>query len=334
MKPGLISVLLPYRNADQVILRALISIAAQLENHELILVENQVESSVVVDQFIEQHPHLNIRKIKELQPGIVFALNTGIRHCEGEFIARMDADDEMLSNRLNLQSEYLVNHPSVELVSGMAEYAGDAEKNEGFSLYVDQINAIKSSDEISTLRFLESPFAHPSVMIRKSAFDGGDLYRNGTFPEDYELWLRWMHEGKQMAKIEQSVVRWHDHENRLSRTDSRCTKASFSALKMLYLSKWIQSNLATERQVWVAGIGKLAKPMIQQLINYNIQVTAITDLKPRSFLNLPFIPWENLPEPGDQFIVSLVSNRGSWKLIQESLEARGYKMMQDFILCA
>jgi hypothetical protein len=102
---------------------------------------------------------------------------------------------------------------------------------------------------------------------------------------------------------------------------------------MLYLSKWIQSNLATERKVWVAGIGKLAKPMIQQLINYNIQVTAITDLKPRSFLNFPFIPWENLPEPGDQFIVSLVSNRGSWKLIQENLEARGYKMMQDFILC-
>ena len=33
-----------------------------------------------------------------------------------------------------------------------------------------KINAIKSSDEISTLRFLESPIAHPSVMIRKSAF--------------------------------------------------------------------------------------------------------------------------------------------------------------------
>jgi hypothetical protein len=334
MTSGLISVLLPYRNADHVIHRALISIAVQLENHELILVENQVESSDVVEQFIAQHPHLTIKKIKELRPGIVFALNTGIEHCTGEFIARMDADDEMLANRLKLQSEYLINHASIDLVSGMVEYAGDAEKNEGFSLYVKQINAIKSSDEISTLRFLESPFAHPSVMFRKSAFDGGDLYRNGAFPEDYELWLRWMHEGKQMAKIEQSVVRWHDHEDRLSRTDSRCTKAAFSELKMLYLSKWLQSNLATERQVWVAGIGKLAKPMIQQLINYNIQVTAITDLKPRSFLNLPFIPWENLPEPGDQFIVSLVSNRGSWKLIQESLEARGYKMMQDFILCA
>jgi glycosyltransferase involved in cell wall biosynthesis len=165
MTSGLISVLLPYRNADHVIHRALISIAVQLENHELILVENQVESSDVVEQFIAQHPHLNIRKIKELRPGIVFALNTGIEHCTGEFIARMDADDEMLANRLKLQSEYLINHASIDLVSGMVEYAGDAEKNEGFSLYVKQINAIKSSDEISTLRFLESPFAHPSVML-------------------------------------------------------------------------------------------------------------------------------------------------------------------------
>jgi glycosyltransferase involved in cell wall biosynthesis len=334
MIPGLISVLLPYRNADHVLPRALKSIASQLENHELILVENQVDSSTVVKQFIENHPHLNILKIEEPRQGIVFALNTGIEFCRGEFIARMDADDEMLDNRLKLQSEYLINHPTIDLVSGIVEYAGDAQKNEGFSFYVDQINAIKSSDDISNLRFLESPFAHPSVMFRKSAFDGGDLYRNGVFPEDYELWLRWMHIGKRMAKIDQAVLRWYDDENRLSRTDSRCTKAAFSELKMHYLSKWIQTNLTTERQVWVAGIGKLAKPMIQQLINYDIQVTAITDLKPRSFLNLPFIPWENLPEPGDQFIVSLVSNRGSWKLIQESLEARGYKMMQDFILCA
>ena len=334
MKVPQVSVLLPYKNADQYLEKCLNSIKDQLEDNELILVENQLEDSLVVSEFIRQNPQLNILKIKELNTGIVYALNTGLLHCKGQFIARMDADDEMPHNRLKHQSEFLLNNPEIDLVSGLVEYIGDIDKNRGFYLYVEQLNAIKSVGEISSLRFIESPFAHPSVMFRKSAIDHPELYKHGSFPEDYELWLRWLNQGKKMAKINSIVVRWFDREDRLSRTDPIYSNDAFKQLKTRYLILWIKENVPSHKNIVVAGVGKLAKPIIQQFIENNIQIAAITDLKKRSYLNLPFIPWNAITNPSETFIVSLVSNRGSWQIIRKELESRGYLMMNDFILCA
>jgi glycosyltransferase involved in cell wall biosynthesis len=334
MKNVCVSVLLPYRNADHVILRSLDSIKPQLQNNELILVENQVEDSIIVDQFIQRNPELNIRKFKEIAPGIVQALNTGLQQCNGEFIARMDADDEMLPSRLELQSAYLRANPEIDLVSGCVEYVGNIEDSRGFAFYVDQLNEIKTVDEISQLRFIESPFAHPSVMFRKSAIQDQELYKNGNFPEDYELWLRWLQQGRKMAKIDSMVLRWYDSENRLSRTDFRCSKSSFTWLKIEYLTHWINTNVHPNKEIIIAGVGKLARPMIEQLIKNGIIVKGITDLKSRSFLDLPFTPWKEIKPSENTFIVSMVSNRGSWRLIREALENRGFQIMRDFILCA
>jgi glycosyltransferase involved in cell wall biosynthesis len=334
MKIPLVSVLLPYRNAENTLLRCLNSLKNQLLHNELILVENQPEESPVVIEFILQNPHLNILKIKELRPGIVHALNAGLQHCRGLFIARMDADDEMLENRLTLQSNYLIQNPDIDLVSGLVEYTGDQQKNFGFFLYVQQINSIKSVEEISALRFIESPFAHPSVMFRKSAIDQPNLYKHGDFPEDYDLWLRWLQMGRKMAKIDSPVLRWHDSNSRLSRVDQRCSLEAFRQLKTEYLIRWINNNVSKEKKIIIAGAGKLAKPTINQLIENQIPISAITDLKERNFLNIPFIPWKELPEPLEYFIISLVSNRGSWQIIRKDLENRGYEMMRDFILCA
>lgn len=334
MKVPQVSVLLPYKDADQYIEKCLNSIKDQLEGNELILVENQFEDSLVVSEFIHQNPQLNVLKIKEINIGIVHALNTGLLHCKGQFIARMDADDEMPSGRLKLQSEFLLNHPEIDLVSGLVEYIGDIEKNKGFYLYVNQLNAIKSFDEILSLRFIESPFAHPSVMFRKAAIGDFELYKHGSFPEDYELWLRWLQQGKKMAKINSTVVRWLDRENRLSRTDPRYSNDAFRQLKTQYLILWIKENVPNHKTIVVAGVGKLAKPIIKQFIENKIPIAAITDLKQRSYLNLPFIPWNAIANPSETFIVSLVSNRGSWQIIKKDLESRGYRIMNDFILCA
>lgn len=334
MKTPLVSVLLPYRNAEKYLDKCLNSIKDQLHNNELVLVENQLEDSHFVSEFILQNHQLNVVKVKEQNPGIVQALNTGLKHCKGQFIARMDADDEMPPNRLKLQSEFLLDNPEIDLVSGLVEYIGDIDKNRGFYLYVEQLNAIKSVGEISSLRFIESPFAHPSVMFRKSAIDQAELYKQGSFPEDYELWLRWLQMGKKMAKINSTVVRWFDREDRLSRTDPRYSNDAFRQLKTEYLIQWIKENVPNNKNIVVAGAGKLAKPIINQFIENKIPITAITDLKQRSYLNLPFIPWNAIPDPSETFIVSLVSNRGSWQIIRKELESRGYLMMNDFILCA
>jgi len=325
-----LSVLLPFRNADQVLKRAVDSVLNQDCPCELVLVENQENKSALAMQLAENHPQIKL--LHEPQIGIVHALNTGLKNCTGEYIARMDADDEMLPGRLRKQVEFLDANPQIVLVSGQVVYRGDWMTACGFSSYVDQLNSIQTTDEIRKYRFIESPIAHPSVMFRNAAIDRKPLYRKGTFPEDYELWLHWLETYPDgFAKISDEVLVWHDSEQRLSRNHPAYNEEAFMQTRLAYLVRYIKMHHA-DKAILIAGVGKKARKKIRIMQAAGLRVDAITDLRQRKLDELPFFAWDNLPEPGRYFLVSLVSNRGSWREIEAHLLARNYRNEIDFIL--
>jgi glycosyltransferase involved in cell wall biosynthesis len=325
-----VSILLPFRNADSVLQRAVDSIVNQDYDFELILIENQENESLVAQRLAEVYSFIKL--IREPRPGIVQALNTGLKHCTGEFIARMDADDEMFPRRLKRQAEFLSENPEIIVVSGRILYHGDGLMACGYSAYVDQLNSIQTPAEIRKYRFIESPIAHPSVMFRKSAIDREPLYREGNFPEDYELWLHWLEKHPNgMAKISDDVLIWHDSETRLSRNHPAYREESFMLLRLEYLLRYLKTE-KTNKRILVAGVGKKARKKIRIIQAAGLTIHAITDLRQRKFDDLPFISWDELPAPGEYFLVSLVSNRGSWREIEAHLRKFGYRNEVDYIL--
>lgn len=327
-----ISVILPFRNADQVLQRAVDSVLAQDVACELVLVENQHQGSALASRIAREHRQVKL--INEPRIGIVQALNTGLKHCSGEYIARMDSDDEMLPGRLRLQAEYLDANPQIVLVSGNVVYRGDWMTACGYSSYVDQINSIQSTEDIRKYRFIESPVAHPSVMFRKAAIDRDPLYREGDFPEDYELWLHWLEQYPDgFAKIPDAVLIWHDSEQRLSRNHVAYREDAFMHTRLEYLVRYLNKH-HSHKAILIAGVGKKAKKKIRIMQAAGLTIHAITDLRQRKLDDLPFFAWDNLPEPGAYFLVSLVSNRGSWREIEAHLRKRNYRNEIDFILSA
>src|SRR6185436_16591977 len=107
------------------------------------------------------------------------------------------------------------NRP-IGLVGCLVEFGGDRSASEGYALHVDWINALTTPDEIALNRFVESPLAHPSVMFRRELVEKHGGYRAGDFPEDYELWLRWMEAGARMGKVPRVLLTWQDGPGRLS----------------------------------------------------------------------------------------------------------------------
>ena len=327
-----ISVLIPFRNADHVLKRAVDSVLTQDISFELVLVENQNQRSNLAKKLAANHPQIKL--VHEPQVGIVHALNTGLKHCSCEYIARMDADDEMLPGRLRKQSEYLDANPHSMLVSGMVVYRCEGITEGGYSVYVDQINSINSSEDIRKYRFIESPVAHPSVMFRRSAIDREPLYKEGSFPEDYELWLHWLEKNPEgFAKISDDVLVWHDSGQRLSRNHPAYNEEAFTHLRLAYLIRYLRLN-HSDKPILIAGVGKKARRKIRFLQDAGINIKAITDLCRRNLDDLQFIDWNDLPEPGKFFLVSLVSNRGSWRAIEAHLHAFNYRNEIDFILGA
>ena len=121
----------------------------------------------------------------DLNRGLAASLNRGWRQARGNLIARMDADDESLPERLQRQIEFLQDHPEVAVLGTGAELINEAGDSLGRMLRPAEHEALVSRI------FRENPFIHPSVILRRSFLEatGGydDALRRG---QDYDLWLR------------------------------------------------------------------------------------------------------------------------------------------------
>jgi glycosyltransferase involved in cell wall biosynthesis len=329
-----VSILLPFHNVKTAELKKAIASAIKhrLADWELVLVGNanpKGDEAAVFARAVAYYGK-NIRIFSEPEKGIAHALNTGLGHCTGEYIARMDADDEMLHSRLEAQSRFLSMNPEIGLVSGLVDFRSELHDHCGYEEYVRQINSWITEEDIYHHRFVESPFAHPSVMFRRELVDRFGGYSTAPIPEDYELWLRWMHNGVRMAKIDHVVLRWNDHASRLSRTHPNYKPEAFDTVRYHYLARWLESRLASLPPVYLWG-GKLARKKAKLLEEQGVKISGYIDVKqPKP--GDEFMHYMDIPAPGKIFIISMVSNRGKYAEVRDFLLKKGYEFERDFVL--
>ena len=120
--------------------------------------------------------------------GLAASLNIGWRRARGELIARMDADDLCLPERLQRQVQFMTAHPEVAVLGAGVEYMDQNGRTLGRGVRPQQ------HEELVQKILREAPFYHPSVMVRRAFYEalGGydERLRRG---QDYDLWLRGRH---------------------------------------------------------------------------------------------------------------------------------------------
>lgn len=163
----------------------------------------------------------------DLNQGLVKQLNKGISAAKGEYIARMDADDWAHPDRLTIQVNYLLKNPDVG-VCGTDINLWDGNKIKGTWKFPI------SDQEIKTRLFFKCPFAHPSVIYRKSLFNNNaEVYNSSYFPaEDYELWLR-LKTKTSFHNINKTLLKYRISPNSISNTQS--DKQSEKAFEISWL---------------------------------------------------------------------------------------------------
>ncbi len=324
----MISVLIPFRNAAPWLSECIESLLAQTYNEwEAWLMDDHSDddSREIINKFIDNR----IQVVSVQGKGIVAALNEGLHLCSYPFIARMDADDRMPIDRLELQLKAMVSNPTLGLVSGQVELFSEMPDSRGYQRYVDWINSLNTFEAIQYHRFIDSPFAHPSVLFRKSLVNQLGAYLDGPFPEDYELWLRWLDAGIQMERLPEVVLFWRDHDSRLSRTHERYSPEAFRKLKAQYLAQWLAKKGISS--VWYWGEGKIARTQRKLLEELGISTAGSVEVDLKK-LKPGVVHYESLGAPQGRFLISLVGNVGARIEIQHFLESRNWKLGQDFIL--
>ncbi len=336
---ALVSVILPFYNAAANLEEAVGSVLGQtFKDWELLLVDDGSSDGGRELARALASADGRIRLLELPHAGIVEALNAGLAAATGILVARMDADDLSLPGRLARQVSFLDAHPGVGLVSCLVEHIGDAGAQEGYAEHVRWINSLKTPDAIALQRFVESPFAHPSVLFRRELAERHGGYRAGDFPEDYDLWLRWMQAGVAMAKVPEVLLQWRDLPGRLSRTDSRYRLEAFYRLKFQYLSEWLARSNPFHPVVRVWGAGRITRQRVAWLEELEVVVDGYYDVDPRKVgeprqgLTVRF--HEDLPPPGQEFVLVAVGGRGVREKVGAFLEGRNWVEGRDYLFVA
>lgn len=259
--------------------------------------------------------------------GLVRALNFGLAHAKGALIARMDADDECVPDRLQKQAAYLASHPHIAVLGCLTEAVADAgEIGPGLQHYVAWQNGLLSADDHRRELFVESPLCHPSVMLRRSALDAADGYREHKGPEDYDLWLRLDALGYRFAKLPEVLLRWVHRPGRATFSDPRYSLAQFRAAKAPFLAARVTEQAPGKRlAIW--GAGPTGRRLMRDLEGHGLVADLFVDIDPvkigRSARGAK-IASVNVLDPQEHVVVAAVGARGARTLIRRELEARGF----------
>ena len=218
-----ISVVLPVFNAGRYLRAALDSLAAQTcRDFEVIAIDDGStdRSGAVLDAYARRDGRFRI--FHQANAGIVDALNAGLARARGEFIARMDADDEATPGRFAAQLARLRAEPGL-VALGSAVTLIDAGGNPVKSLGRPLAHA---AIERALLAGDGGAMIHPAVMFRARAVREAGGYRSqAAHVEDLDLFLRLARLGG-LANLPEAGLRYRVHPQSINFTRNRGRQAT------------------------------------------------------------------------------------------------------------
>jgi glycosyltransferase involved in cell wall biosynthesis len=196
-----VTVLMPAYNAGKYIADAISSVLNQTFNDfKLLIVDDGSTDNTL--QIIRSFSDRRIDLIHQAHKGIAAALNKGLSKANSEYIARFDADDICLPERLMEQVSFLDTHPDYIIVGGDAEYISE----NGEHLF--DFKAVgHTHEQIIQKIYSYCPFIHSAVMYRRQPVmkAGGYSVHAHNF-EDYLLWIQLLKSGK-FYNLPQQLIR-------------------------------------------------------------------------------------------------------------------------------
>lgn len=237
-----VSVLMPVYNAELFLREAIESVLNQsFTDFELLIInDGSTDKSKTI---IESYKDSRIRLVNQPNHGLVYTLNKGIDLAEGKYIARMDADDASLPNRLERQVDFLEVNTEVALLGT----AYDVVDEEGAKLYT-----FKPILDDSTIRLdflLRNPFGHGTTMFRKEVVQKLGGYANLRYTEDYELWWRIASKHK-LANIQDILYKWRVVSSSMSHAKHLENQKIIVSLKGKI---WSQSQPVKIKRIHLSG---------------------------------------------------------------------------------
>jgi len=198
----IISVVMAVYNGDEYLSAAVNSILEQtFDSFEFIIIDDgSIDAS---NQILNEYTDSRIKLIRQENKGLSAALNVGISIANGEYIARMDADDIALPNRLEVQYKYLCNNPELDVIGGQAKIIDMEGK-----VVADMRKPVAHTNVVRYMEY-SCPLIHPTYLMKTSVCKAIGGYRPMfQIAQDYDFILRVVDAGYQCGNTPDNVLRY------------------------------------------------------------------------------------------------------------------------------
>jgi glycosyltransferase involved in cell wall biosynthesis len=327
-----IAVLLPARNAAATVHAAAASILRQTERDlRLVCVDDGSTDATpeILDRLAARDRRVTV--LRGPGEGIARALNRGLAACDAALVARMDADDVAHPRRLALQAEALRADPALAAIGSRVRLFPRRILRAGMIRYAAWLNGLVAPELVERDLLVEAPLVHPAATIRMGALADAGGWREGPFPEDYDLWLRLVEMGGRLTNVSATLLDWRESEGRATRRDPRYDLSRHMALKASFLAR---TALVGRREVALWGAGPTGKAFADALGAAGIGVALFVEVDRkkvgRTVRGATVVGLEDLGRARGLPLLVAVGAPGARDLIRGELARAGFDEPSDF----
>ena len=242
-----VSVILPVYNGAAYLKEAIDSILAQtFTDFELLVINDG--STDGSESIITSYTDKRVQHLKnERNSGLVFSLNRGVKEAKGTYIARMDADDVALPERLEKQLAYLQSNRAdivatrVKLIDATGNSLPDWDEDRDHLTQAEIRRYLRRNNCI----------AHPTVMGKTALFRSYPYRFKQHYSEDYDLWLRMAAEGVRIEKIAEPLLLHRILTTSFTRSKKTNLFYGLARLKFRFVEQQVQNG---KLNGFVAGV--------------------------------------------------------------------------------
>lgn len=331
MANHLISIVIPFKNTEAFISECINSILNQTYgNWEAIFVDDHSNdsSASIVEKFAKNDTRISCLKNEGL--GIIAALQTAFSNCNGSYITRMDSDDIMTLNRLEVMLNSLLKHGKKHLAVGQVKYFRADGVSDGYARYQNWLNALTKTGSNYSEIYKECVIPSPCWMLHRDDFIACEGFEPNRYPEDYDLTFRFYKANYKCIPCNQVLLHWRDYGTRTSRTHEHYAANYFLDIKVHYFLS-LDHNPKKPLTLW--GAGNKGKTVAKLLIERAIPFYWVCDNQKKigkDIYGKTLFDYKHLSELQQPQSIVTVANEDEQKKIKNYFKTQNMQSMIDY----